>query len=330
MEKFRTKISVIVPVYNTGIYLKKCLDSLVGQTLKEIEIIIVNDGSKDNSQNIIDEYAQNFVQIKPYKKENGGLSDARNFGLDRAEGEFIAFVDSDDYVSEVMFEKMYNLATKHNAEIVICDLEKVNEKGELIRTLLQSPQIPEKIVLRDNFTFFGEFECFACNKIYKRELFENHKFKKGLHFEDIELIPQLILKSKIIGKINEPFYKYSEREDSITKTHTKKGLDIFTAIDKVMKSFSDSHYKNFENEMKRFQIFQGFYCYLAYVAYVKDKQLKAEMLDVLWNKMKEYNIKKSEILQYNRFNKNYLFSLPFKKRIFYLLALINKRLIAAL
>lgn len=324
------KISVIVPVYNTEKYLKKCLDSLVNQTLQEIEIIVVNDGSKDNSQVIINSFKEKFPQIKSYQKPNGGLSDARNFGIQKSTGEFLAFVDSDDFVDFTMFEKMYNLAKKYDAEIAVCDLEKVNEKGESFRNMPQSPQLPEKIDLKKDFAFFGEFECFACNKIYKRKLFENEEFKKGLHFEDIELIPQLVLKSTVIAKINRPYYKYFERQDSISRTHTKKGLDVFSAIGNVMDSFYNSKYRHFECEMKRFQIFQGFYCYLGYVAYVKDKQLKSEMLDVLWNKMEEFKIRKTEIIIYKRFNRNYLFSLPFKKKVFYLLALINKRMITIL
>lgn len=322
-----SKISVIVPVYNTEKYLKKCLDSLVNQTLKEIEIIIVNDGSKDNSQIIIDSYSDKYAQVKSFEKPNGGLSDARNFGIDRAEGEFIGFVDSDDYVDLTMFERMYYLAKKHDAEIAVCDLEKVNEKGESFRSLPQSPQLPEKIILKEHFTFFGEFECFACNKIFKKELFEKLRFSKGLHFEDIELIPQLILKSNVIAKINEPFYKYFERQDSITKTHTSKGLDIFIAIENVYNAFLKSNYNTFENEMKRFQIFQGYYCYLAYVAFVNDKPLKSEMLDVLSDKMKEFKIKKSEIFHYKRFNSNYLFSLSIKKQVYYLLAIVCKKLL---
>lgn len=321
------KISIIVPVYNTEKYLRKCLDSLVNQTLKSMEVIVVNDGSTDNSQQIIQEYAHQFPSIKSFQKKNGGLSDARNFGIDRAEGEFIGFVDSDDFVDPTMFEQMYELSQKHNAEMVICDLEKVDENGTAFRQLMQSPQLPEKLILRENFTFFGEMECFACNKIFKKELFENHWFKKGIHFEDIELIPQLLLASKTIAKINQPFYKYFERQDSITKTHTKKGLDIFLAIDNVGEALNISEYSAFDYEMKRFQIFQGFYSYLAYVAFVKDKTLKSEMINELWSKMKQYKISKREILFYKRFDKNYLFSLPIKKQIYYLLALTHKRIL---
>ena len=120
------KISVIVPVYNVENYLEKCLYSLVNQTLQEIEILVINDGSKDNSQKIIEFFQSKFPQkIKTFAKENGGLSDARNFGIDRATGEFLAFVDSDDYVSENMFLEMYDLAIKNEAELVICNLQKV-------------------------------------------------------------------------------------------------------------------------------------------------------------------------------------------------------------
>lgn len=321
------KVSVIVPVYNTSQYLSKCLDSLLVQTLDELEIIVVNDGSTDNSQEIIDEYASKHSKIKAFEKPNGGLSDARNFGLEQTSGEFIGFVDSDDYVSTEMFERMYEKAMEHGAEIVLCDLEKVNEKGEAFRDLPQSPQLPERIELEKDFRIFGEMACFACNKLFKVDLFQKHKFQKGIHFEDIELIPKLVLDSKIIAKINEPFYKYFERQDSITKTHTRKGLDMFLAIQNVKEAFDKSDYKGFQEDFDRFFMFQGYYSYLAYVAFVKDKKLKKEMLEELERQIKHYSISKWRILNYKRFNENYLFSLPIKKQIYYLLGFVHPKLI---
>ncbi len=319
------KISIIIPVYNVEKYLVRCLDSIINQTLKEIEIIVVNDGSKDNSQQIIDNYAKKDPRIISILKENGGLSDARNTGLDIAHGEYISFIDSDDYVDPTMLNEMYFLAKKHDAEIAICNLIKVNENGEEFNPLPQSPQLKEKIELEKDFTLFGELSCFACNKIFKKELFQNHRFLKGLHFEDIELIPQLILESKTIAKTNNYFYKYYERQDSITRRFNSKGLDLFTSVDNVTKIFITSLYKENKNELKRFQILQGFYSYLAYVARVKDKSLKIEMLTLLENKLKEFDISKIEILTYKRFNKNYLFSLEFKKIIFYFIGIINSK-----
>src|SRR5690606_2219032 len=225
------KISVSVPVYNTEKYLPNCLQSLVEQNLDEMEIIVMNDGSTDNSQKIIDEFSSEFPQIKSYQKPNGGLSDARNFGIEKAGGAFIGFVDSDDFVDKTMFEKMYALAEKHRAEIVFCDLIKVDENGNEIRKLPQSPHLPDKIELEKHFEIFGEMSCFACNKIFKKSLFNNVQFRVGIHFEDVELIPKLMLNSTIAAKIDQPFYHYFERTDSITKTHTEKGLDMFRAIE---------------------------------------------------------------------------------------------------
>lgn len=321
------KISVIIPVYNTEKYLSKCLDSIINQTLKDIEIIVVNDGSTDSSQTIIDLYTSKDSRILSIVKTNGGLSDARNFGIDSSKGDYLTFIDSDDYVDKHMFEDMYNISQKHQSDIVLCDLVKVNEKGEEFRDLPQSPQLDDKIILNDDFTIFGEMSCFACNKLFKKSLFDKHRFKKGIHFEDIELIPKLVLDSKIISKINQPYYKYFERQDSITKTHTNKGLDMFLAIDEVSNYFKFSIYKRNISDLKRFQIFQGYYSYLAYVAYVKDKSLKKNMLLMLTDFLKKNLIDKKEIINYNRFSNNYLMSLPNKKKIFYLLAQINLNLL---
>lgn len=321
------KISVIIPVYNTEKYLSKCLDSVINQTLNDIEIIVVNDGSTDSSQDIIDLYTLKDTRIVSITKNNGGLSDARNFGIDKSKGDFLAFIDSDDYIDKYMFENMYNISQKHQSDIVLCDLVKVNEKGEEFRDLPQSPQLADKIILNDDFTIFGEMSCFACNKLFKKSLFDKHRFKKGIHFEDIELVPKLVLDSKILSKINQPYYKYFERQNSITKTHTKKGLDMFLAVDEVSNYFKESTYNSNSTDLKRFQIFQGYYSYLAYVAYVKDKSLKKNMLLALENFLNRNIIYKKEIINYKRFSNNYLMSLPNKKKIFYLLAQINLNLL---
>ena len=114
------KVSILVPVYNTSEYLRKCLDTLVGQTLKEIEIICVNDGSTDNSLEILEQYAARDARVVIVNKPNGGLPSARNAGIDNAKGEYLGFVDSDDYVELNMFERLYNTAKKKNSEVVVC------------------------------------------------------------------------------------------------------------------------------------------------------------------------------------------------------------------
>ena len=318
------KISVIVPVYNVENYLEKCLNSLVNQTLKEIEILVINDGSTDDSQEIIDEFQEKFPQkIKAFSKENGGLSDARNFGIDRATGEFLAFVDSDDYVSENMLEEMYDLAKKNEAELVICNLQKVDENGTVTQKLTQIPNLPEKIDLEQNFSVFSDISYFACNKIFKRELFEEKRFQKGMHFEDIELIPQILLQCKILAKTDAFHYQYLERSNSISKSHTERGLDILKAVKNVEKSFENSIYSTKKEELKGFQILEGIYTFLAYLAFVKDDEVYRKMNLQLNKFTKERDISLKEILIYKRFGRNYLLSLPFKKIIYYLLCFLG-------
>lgn len=125
------KVSVIIPVYNVQEYLRECLDSLVNQTIKEdLEVIIVNDGSKDKSQNIIDEYVEKYPKLfKSYIKENGGQGSARNYGVKKASGEYIGFVDSDDYIENDMYEILYNEGIKKKLDIVVCDMAWVYEDG---------------------------------------------------------------------------------------------------------------------------------------------------------------------------------------------------------
>lgn len=322
-----SKLSVIIPVYNSENYLVKCLNSIIYQTLKDIEIIIVNDGSTDNSQSIIDNFKSNDSRIISIEQTNGGLGAARNSGIEIASGDYIAFIDSDDYIDLSMFEKMYNLGKKYSAEIVMCDLVKVDDNGKEFKYLPQSPQLADKIVLKNDFTIFGEMSCFACNKIFKTSLFNKHRFKSRLHFEDIELVPKLVLDSTIISKINEPFYKYYERNDSITRTHTEKGLDIFVAIENVSSYFKKSRYNSQLNELKRFQIIQGYYSYLAYVAFIDNKYLKKEMIMELKKFLNINKISKKEIYSYIRFNTSYLYSLDYKKCIFYILSLIDINLL---
>lgn len=319
------KVAVIVPVYNVEKYLRKCLDSLVNQTLEEIEIIIVNDGSTDGSEIIINEFQEKSpLKIKSFTKQNGGLSDARNFGLDHCNAEFIGFVDSDDEVTTTMFAEMYGLAKIHSAEIVICNLQKVNELGMVTQKLTQIPNLPERIVLADHFSLFSDISYFACNKIFKKDLFQDKRFKKGIHFEDIQLIPQLFLASKIVAQTQQYHYQYLERSDSITKTHTKKGLDILQAVEEVQVSFNESIYFDKIEELKNFQILEGVYTFLAYLAFVKEKEIYNLMSKELKKFILKNDISLIKILFYKRFGQNYLLSLPLRKKIYYMLYFLRQ------
>ena len=237
----KIKVSVIVPVYNVEPYLEKCLNSLVNQTLKDIEIIVVNDGSPDNSQKIIDKFEKKYKQITSYIKENGGLSDARNYGISKSNGEYLSFIDSDDYIEENMLEKMYNKAKKENLDVVVCNCIQVYDNGqEEIKSNLN--------MSKDNVKNYIISPPMACTRIYKKELFNKYKFKKGILYEDLELTPRLITSTKKVGFIDEGLYYYLQRSGSIMKQKefNNKLLDIFSVLETLKKEL----YKDYPNEIE--------------------------------------------------------------------------------
>lgn len=249
------KVSVIVPVYNTEKYLDKCLDSLSKQTLDDMEIIIVNDGTPDDSQKIIDKYTKKFKNFKGFIKENGGLSDARNFGIKKASGEYIGFVDSDDYVETNMFEKMYNKA-KGNFDVVVCDVNLVEKgKKEVISSLVLKDIKDKEEIKKQMINIYPA----AWNKIYNRELFDNEiYFKKGVWFEDVEFLYRLFPYVKSIGVVKEPLINYVQREGAITKTFDKRMyhyIDNWNGIIDFYKK--QKFYEEYKQELE--------YCYVRYI-----------------------------------------------------------------
>ena len=220
------KVSVIVPVYNVEKYLPKCLDSLVNQTLKDIEIIIVNDGSPDESDKIISRYAKKYKNIKAYAKENGGLSDARNFGLKKATGKYVAFIDSDDYIDKDMLKKMYEKAISKNLDIIVCDSVNVYENGN--KVLIHSNLHYSDNVIR-NYLISPPM---ACTRLYNIDLFNNLEFKKNIYYEDLELTPKLVNITTKIDFLEEGMYYYLQRTGSIMKQKefNNRLLDIFTVL----------------------------------------------------------------------------------------------------
>ncbi|MDR1613956.1 MAG: glycosyltransferase [Campylobacteraceae bacterium] len=214
-------ISVIVPIYNVEIYLKKCLDSIISQTYKNLEIILIDDGSPDNCGKICDEYALKDKRIKVIHKKNGGLSDARNAGLDAAKGEYIAFVDSDDYITENIYEELVGIAQKETADIVMHTFYIIDNKGVKISQIegADSLSIDEirYLILMDKYS-----NC-ACDKLYKAELFKDLKFFVGAYSEDLFIMPTLFFRAKKAVLINKPYYYYNcTNQNSIMSTFSAK------------------------------------------------------------------------------------------------------------
>ena len=302
------KVSIIVPVYNVEKYLTKCLDSLVNQTLKDIEIIVVNDGTKDNSQKVIDEYAKEYKNIRPFIKENGGLSDARNYGIAKAKGEYIAFLDSDDYVDITMYEKMYNKAKQENFDMVVCDLNYIypNKTVKAYSNLKKDTKNIKECMIK--------IYPAAWNKIFKRSLFDSAiEFKRNIWFEDVEFIYRMLPKVKNIGVIHEHFYQYVQREGSITNTINHKIYDYIDNWNGIIEYYKNNKiYEEYKKELEysyvRY-IYATFikqasrYCYNDYIEAVNTAQENVKKKFPKYKKNK-YFYKSSKGLYLLLFNKS--------------------------
>ena len=225
------KVSVIVPVYNVEKYIGKCLDSLVNQTLKDIEIIVVNDGSPDNSQDIIDEYVKRYPKkIKSFIKKNGGQGSARNYGIKESIGEYVGYVDSDDYVSLDMFEKLYNKAKETNADIIMCGRY---DEDELTHKLT-SVNVNLKDINKKKNAYYDTMS--PCTKLFKRELIvsNNILFPSGIWYEDVVFCLSAISMTDKIDYLDENLYYYLTRNGSIMNNdNSLKNLDVAKALDLV-------------------------------------------------------------------------------------------------
>jgi len=211
-------ISIIIPVYNVENYLIKCLESIINQTYKDIEIILVDDGATDSSGEICDLYKAKDKRISVFHKKNGGLSDARNFGLDRCTGEYITFLDSDDYVDESYIEKMYVNLLETESDISICNFEKVydddfksKEEKSVSRTLYLKYEALERLFDREVCAQF----VVAWGKLYKKELFKTIRFPLGKIHEDEFTTYKVLHGAKKIVYTDEKLVYYIQRGDSI-------------------------------------------------------------------------------------------------------------------
>lgn len=217
------QLSVIVPVYNVESYLKRCVDSILEQTFEEFEVILVDDGSLDNSSEICNKYSESDKRVKVIHKKNGGLSSARNAGLNIAKGEYIAFIDSDDYVSKDMFKTMINLALSNNYDIVSCGFKRFYENScnepvcrGTIYKYSNIEALSNYLLEYDNVN--RKIDTVVWNKIYKRELFNDITFPEGKIYEDGYVTYKLLYKANNIAHIDDELYYYFQRQDSISNS----------------------------------------------------------------------------------------------------------------
>ena len=230
------KVSVIVPVYNASRYLHKCMDTLVNQTYDDYEVILVNDGSTDNSEEICYQYTKSYSKLKYFSKENGGVSSARNYGLSMATGEYIMYVDSDDYVAYNILERLMSIADVNNADIVTSDIIKFWENGgtEYYKT--------NKEFSNDNIRNYIIGDSGPCAKLFKKDIISQIPFRDTA-YEDLDIIPILALYAYRIGYVPEGLYYYRQVEGSATRLteFNESMLDIFNVLDNVYNRLYDKY-----------------------------------------------------------------------------------------
>lgn len=259
MECKYPKVSIIIPVYNVEDYLEKCLESVLNQTVTEIEIITINDGSTDGSLDILNKYAKLDSRIKIIDQKNKGLSGARNSGIKVAKGDYIVFVDSDDTIEKETLEELLSFATKNDLDIVVYGYTKLYENGEIIA----KPNFGNKIIDNDEarrMSLSLKLSPMACNKFYKRELFIETKVKFPIGFlhEDIGTTYKLFWNAFKVGITSKSYYNWMVRGSSITGSFTRKHIEdiVFLLDEKKKFLFEIDQFENYKAEYLRafFQI----------------------------------------------------------------------------
>ena len=234
-------ISIVVPIYKVEKYLKKSIDSIINQTYKNLEIILVDDGSPDNCGKICDEYKEKDSRIKVIHKKNGGLSDARNAGIDIAIGEYIAFVDPDDYIAENYVQELYNLCIENNTLLSECNFEKFNSEDKIeieqnkTKNIYTGREMAERLYSKDLIR-----TIVVWNKLYKMEIFKNLRFPKGKINEDEFVNYKIFYNLDKVAITNEKLYYYRYAPDSImNRKFNEKRLDLIDALEERIKFYKE-------------------------------------------------------------------------------------------
>ena len=235
-------ISVIVPIYNVEKYLEDCINSIINQTFKNFELILVDDGSTDRSGQICDKFAQIDNRIKVIHKQNTGQADSRNIAIKMCKGEYIIFVDSDDYIHNKLFEITYKEAKKYNSDLVVYDYIKIGENDNEIKKITNNYEVKKYNNINAINQLFGNKSgqfYLACTKLYKRNIFDNIEFPKNKIYEDELIMHEVLYISSNVIYIPIKLYYYRMRSDStVSSSFNYKKLDYIEACYKSMRFFN--------------------------------------------------------------------------------------------
>lgn len=266
------RVSVIVPIYNTEAYLERCVDSLLAQTYTNIEIILVDDGSTDSSSEICDRYAAQDVRVKVVNKPNGGLSSARNAGLDVASGDYIGFVDSDDYVSADMYRILAQRLADGTCDIANAMYVRVDEEGKTYSSKV--PHDSDCTITAEDFVqelMLHTGDVSVCTKLFRRELFLDVRFAEGKLNEDLLFMIEVFSKVKSVAFVGQVGYYYFVRSGSTSSGYGKAVIDMVgNALH--AKAAVDKHFPMLKKEAARFALYQ----HMAYLLLVPREDAHAD------------------------------------------------------
>ena len=249
-------ISVIVPVYNVEAYLPRCVESILAQTYGNLEIILVDDGTKDASDKICDEYAAKDPRIKVIHKENGGLSSARNAGIDIARGEHLAFVDSDDWIEPETYETMLNLALKYDAKMVCggrYDVDSVTG-AKTVGLCPKKEEVISGVEMLGRVFLWDQCDSAAWDKLYHRSVFADIRYPHGLICEDVAIFYRLIALTDKVVLCDRPFYNYYHRENSITTAKVSDKTFHFQQHTDMIYPYVQKNHPEIEKQARYFRV----------------------------------------------------------------------------
>ena len=290
------KISVIVPIYKVEDYLHRCVDSIINQTYTNLEIILVDDGSPDNCSRICDEYAKKDSRIRVIHKKNGGLSDARNAGIDIATGEYIMFIDSDDFVDREMMKSMMRNMIHNNVDMVVCNIKYIYEDKEVVK-YNQADRILDRYEAMEEYLRDGVVQAVAWNKLYKKSLISDMRYKVGKTNEDEFFTYKVVDKTDKIYYNSRPFYNYIQRDSSIMGNYSINRLDGVEASYERLNFIKERYPDLYEKEKKTFINL----CIYSYQMILKEPNLdkNKQGRKILNNYTKKIKFNKTELKNYS-------------------------------
>lgn len=286
--KEKDLISVIIPVYNVENYVEKCIQSVLNQTYQKIEIILVNDGSKDGSEEICLKYAKKDKRIVYVKQKNGGLSAARNKGIEVAKGSYYVFIDSDDYVNIHFIEELYRVILETGASISVCDFEKVDDKASNDIRSYENGTVRVYENRGKMLNLYNEYSAIttvAWNKMYSKNIFKDIKYPKGKLHEDEFVIYDILNNADKIAYTNCAYYYYLQRSGSITGNYKLSRTDVLEALRDRMKKFKESH----DEELYGKTLYNYYYQLVYHCSMIKKSGIEAnEKLDEIEELINKY------------------------------------------